>query len=259
MAVREGIFAIHIAEESKISMKIENISPVSMVAVNETSVTGWKHKKDTPIDFQQLLQNVIEKDEEKPSNKYNIRIVTSRNDSYYKGALGQDEKNDIYNRALSKAEGTDTYNQTKQAEKTENKDNVSGCTDVKGNYNPETVYDEYFEDASEKYGVPVDLLKAVAKVESDFKPTVVSSSGAVGIMQLMPATARSMGVEDSYNPQQNIYGGAKLLSILLEQFDGDVDCALAGYNAGAGAVERAGGVPSYAQDYVDKVLGYYLG
>lgn len=204
-------------------MRTENISPVSMVAVNEITVTGWKHKKETPIDFQQLLQSVIEKDEKKPSSGYNIQIVTPRDGSYNKEAIVQDEKNDTYN------------------------------------YNPETVYDGYFEAASEKYGVPVDLLKAVAKVESDFKPTVVSSSGAVGIMQLMPATARSMGVEDSYDPQQNIYGGAKLLSILLEQFDGDVDCALAGYNAGAGAVERAGGVPSYAQDYVDMVLGYYYG
>lgn len=234
-------------------MKIENISPVSMVAVNETSVTSWKHKKDTPIDFQQLLQYVVEKDGKKSSGNYDIRIVTSRKDSYYKGALGDDEKNEIYNRALSKAEGTDTYIQA------ENKAEASSHTGSVGSYNPETVYDEYFEDAAEKYGVPVELLKAVAKVESDFKPTVVSSSGAVGIMQLMPSTARSMGVEDSYNPQQNIYGGAKLLSILLEQFDGDVDCALAGYNAGAGAVERAGGVPSYAQDYVDMVLDYYLG
>lgn len=234
-------------------MKVENISPVSMVAVNETSVTSWKHKKDTPIDFQQLLQYVVEKDGKKSSGNYDIRIVTSRKDSYYKGSLGDDEKNEIYNRALSKAEGTDTYIQA------ENKAEASSHTGSVGCYNPETVYDEYFEDAAEKYGVPVELLKAVAKVESDFKPTVVSSSGAVGIMQLMPSTARSMGVEDSYNPQQNIYGGAKLLSILLEQFDGDVDCALAGYNAGAGAVERAGGVPSYAQDYVDKVLDYYLG
>lgn len=127
-----------------------------------------------------------------------------------------------------------------------------------GDYNPVTLYDEYFEAAAKKYNVPVSLLKSVAKIESNFTDTAVSGSGAMGVMQLMPGTAKALGVDDAFDAEQNIYGGAKYLASSLNEFDGDVSLALAAYNAGGGAVRRAGGVPSQAvQDYVDAVLGYY--
>lgn len=119
-----------------------------------------------------------------------------------------------------------------------------------------TRYESYFQAASSTYQVPADLLKAVAKVESDFTPDAVSSCGAQGIMQLMPDTARYLGVTDSFDPAQNIMGGAKYLRQMLDRFDGDVSCALAAYNAGPGAVEKCGGVPQNIQNYVNKVLGY---
>lgn len=118
--------------------------------------------------------------------------------------------------------------------------------------------DGIFTSAAEKYSVPVGLLKAVAKAESGFQTDAVSSCGAQGIMQLMPSTASSLGVTDSFNPEQNIMGGAKYLGQLLSSFGGDAKLAVAAYNAGGGAVREYGGVPPYAetQSYVKKVLGY---
>lgn len=114
-----------------------------------------------------------------------------------------------------------------------------------------------FDEAASTYGVDVKFLKAVGKVESNFNPNAKSGSGATGIMQLMPATARSYGVTDATDPRQNIMAGAKLLSELLDKYNGDQTLALASYNAGSGAVARNGGVPSSVWPYVNKVLGYY--
>lgn len=117
-----------------------------------------------------------------------------------------------------------------------------------------TGYDAIFEAAAQKYNVPVNLLTAVAKVESNYRANATSRCGAMGIMQLMPRTAAWLGVQDAYDPEQNIMGGAKYLGMLLKQYDGDVDLTLAAYNAGPGTVRRYGGtVPPFAQGYVDKV------
>lgn len=116
--------------------------------------------------------------------------------------------------------------------------------------------DAIFDKASQTYGVPVELLKAVAKVESNFNPNAQSCCGAQGIMQLMPGTARGLGVTDSFDPEQNIMGGAKYLSGLLSMFDGNTINAVAAYNAGSGNVQKYGGVPPFAetQAYVERVL-----
>lgn len=114
-------------------------------------------------------------------------------------------------------------------------------------------YDEYFTNASKKYGVDKNLLIAVAKTESGINANAVSNAGAVGVMQLMPSTARSLGVTNSYDAEQNIMGGAKYLSQLLEEFDGNTELALSAYNAGASRVKENGGVLSYTESYVEKV------
>lgn len=119
-----------------------------------------------------------------------------------------------------------------------------------------TKYDAYFKAAAKKYNVSESLLKAIAKAESNFNAKDVSGSGAMGVMQLMPATAKSLGVKDPYDPEQNIMGGAQCISQKLKEFNGDVKLALAAYNAGSGAVKRNGGVPSYCKTYVSKVLSY---
>lgn len=119
-----------------------------------------------------------------------------------------------------------------------------------------TKYDAYFKAAAKKYNVSESLLKAIAKAESNFNANDVSSSGAMGVMQLMPFTAESLGVKDPFDPEQNIMGGAKCIAQKLKEFDGDVKLALAAYNAGSGAVKRCGGMPSYTKSYVSKVLSY---
>lgn len=118
--------------------------------------------------------------------------------------------------------------------------------------------DDIFRKASQKYNVPIELLKAVAKAESNFNPNAVSKAGAQGIMQLMPATARELGVVNSFDPVQNIMGGAKYLSGLLKKFNGDISLALAAYNAGSGNVKKYGGIPPFKEtrNYVVKVMRY---
>ncbi len=118
--------------------------------------------------------------------------------------------------------------------------------------------DPIFEKASQTYNVPVKLLKAMAKAESNFNPNAVSSCGAQGIMQLMPATAQALGVTDAFDPEQNIMGGAKYISGKLAQYDGDVSLALAAYQAGSGNVAKYGGVPPFksTQTYIKNIFNY---
>lgn len=112
-----------------------------------------------------------------------------------------------------------------------------------------------FQDVSKEYGVDVNLLKAVAQAESGMDPNATSWCGAMGIMQLMPATAQSYGVTNPYDARQSITGGAKLLSWLLDDYNGNVSLALAGYNAGCGSVQKYGGVPPYDEtiNYIHKI------
>lgn len=117
-----------------------------------------------------------------------------------------------------------------------------------------TTLDDIFERAAKKYGISADLLKAVAKVESNFNPNAVSPSGAEGVMQLMPKTAASLGVTDSFDAEQNIMGGAKYLKENLDRFGGDESLALAAYYGGPNNVVKYGyTVPPFAEGYVEKV------
>lgn len=119
--------------------------------------------------------------------------------------------------------------------------------------------DAIFNEAASKYGVDAKFLKAIAKCESDFSTECTSRSGAMGIMQLMPQTAASLGVTNAYDPYQNIMGGARYTSEKLTQYNGDKSLALAAYNAGSGNVAKYGGIPPFkeTQNYVAKVMAYY--
>ncbi|MEK8215654.1 lytic transglycosylase domain-containing protein [Paenibacillus sp. FSL L8-0463] len=128
-----------------------------------------------------------------------------------------------------------------------------------------TDYEELIQTASTKYGVPVDLIKAVIDTESSFNPNVVSSAGAKGLMQLMDGTANGLGVSDPFDPGQSIDGGVRYLSYQLKRFDGQEKMALAAYNAGPGRVNKLGvnsdqelmeklsQLPKETQDYILKI------
>ncbi len=120
---------------------------------------------------------------------------------------------------------------------------------------PATPWDRTIEVVARREGLSPDLIKAVAIVESALRPDAVSPKGAMGLMQLMPATAKEYGVDDPFDPDESLRAGGALIRDLLDQFDGDLTLALAAYNAGPGAVRRHGGVPAFREtrEYVRKV------
>ena len=120
-------------------------------------------------------------------------------------------------------------------------------------------FDDLLREACERYRIPLALAKAVMAAESNYNPEAVSHAGAVGLMQLMPQTAVTMYVDDILDPRENIHGGVRYLRVLTNEFDGDLVKVIAAYNAGPGAVRRAGGIPKIAetQEYVKRVLRLY--
>ncbi|MFC1812174.1 lytic transglycosylase domain-containing protein [Thermodesulfobacteriota bacterium] len=140
-------------------------------------------------------------------------------------------------------------------------------TDNLPEYSPEPIYKHKKEhlfhpiivQAAHNHQVDPALIKAIIKAESSYNPNAISKRGAKGLMQLMPRTAEALGVEDSFNPEQNIKGGVRYFKNLVNQFDGDVKLALAAYNAGSRTVRKYQGVPPYKSTkyYIKKVFQYY--
>ena len=119
--------------------------------------------------------------------------------------------------------------------------------------------DSIIEEAARRHDVDPNLVRALIKVESNFNAQAVSPKGAMGLMQLMPGTARTLNVSNPFDPQQNVDAGVRHLKHLLQDFNGDVKLSLAAYNAGAGAVARSKGVPPYAEtrNYVKRITALY--
>jgi soluble lytic murein transglycosylase-like protein len=122
-------------------------------------------------------------------------------------------------------------------------------------------FDQLINQASLQYEVPANIIKAIIQQESNFNPNAVSKSGASGLMQLMPSTAKSLGVSDVFDPKQNILAGSKYFKQLLDKYDGKIDLALAAYNAGPGNVDKYGGIPPFEEtaNYVRKISNMYMG
>lgn len=122
-----------------------------------------------------------------------------------------------------------------------------------------TTYDDLIRTTSDRHNVDPELVRAVIKVESDFNSVARSNKGAMGLMQLMPDTARLHNVLDSFNPTENVEGGVRHLRLLLDRFQGNLQLSLAAYNAGMKAVERYNGIPPFneTREYVRRVLSFY--
>ena len=120
-------------------------------------------------------------------------------------------------------------------------------------------FDSFIRGAAQRYQLPESLIRAVVHTESNYSSGAVSRAGAMGLMQLMPRTAKGLGVTDAFDPRQNVYGGSRYLRLLANRYDGDMVLVLAAYNAGAGNVEKYGGVPPFAETraYVRSVLRRY--
>jgi soluble lytic murein transglycosylase len=120
-------------------------------------------------------------------------------------------------------------------------------------------YDDLISDASERYGVAFPLLKAIIKAESDFDPYAVSKKGATGLMQIMPENFEPLGLQDPFDPWQNINAGARYFKQMYDRFKGKLALSLAAYNAGPTAVDRYKTIPPYeeTEEYVRRVLKYY--
>lgn len=140
-----------------------------------------------------------------------------------------------------------------------NSNTATGNLYNSGNLTCSDELNRYFAEASAQYGIDAKLLKSIAYCESNFNPNCTSHAGAMGIMQMMPATAAYQGVTDPYDARQSIFGGAKYLSSMLTRYNGDISLALAAYNAGPGNVDKYNGIPPFTetQNYVKKVLANY--
>ncbi len=121
---------------------------------------------------------------------------------------------------------------------------------------PRTDYNDIIRAASEKFNVDEKIIHAIIKTESNYNPSVKSHAGAIGLMQLMPSTAKEVGVTDRYDVTQNIFGGTRYFSNMLKQHNGNLELALASYNAGPGNVKKYGGVPPFkeTQNYINKIM-----
>lgn len=124
-----------------------------------------------------------------------------------------------------------------------------------------TDFDEIVDKAAAAFNLPTKLIKSVIQKESNFNPNAVSSAGASGLMQLMPATARGLGVTNVFDPAENIFAGSKYLRQMMDKYENNIELALAAYNAGPGNVDKYGGIPPFkeTQNYVQKVTNTFYG
>lgn len=236
-----------------------NIKPIRVYPENsgrETTITSFEKVLS---DKQDSISTKSVKKQEKTENDNQSTVIEETEDTGYKDPVTGKAVQyvDIAKKSSTETKSTSTSTSTNTSSSNIQKSaQTTSKSSVPASSMKKTKYDEYFKEAAKKYDISESLLKAIAKAESDFDPNCLSSAGAMGVMQLMPETANGLGVDDPYDPRQNIIGGAKCIAQKLKEFNGNVKLALAAYNAGSGAVKRNGGIPSYCNTYVNRVLSY---
>lgn len=196
-----------------------------------------------------------------PANKKNVQsfeniLQTSKSTDFGNLLLGPQAMNVKAN--IIKNVPSQTFNNTvKEINATPS---ISSAHQVNNNNTSKSQILDMISRVCEKHGVDEKLVKALIKQESGFNVKATSKVGAMGLMQLMPATAKGLGVQDAYNPLQNVDGGVRYLKSMLNKYNGNIILALAAYNAGPGAVDKYDGVPPYpeTQNYVKNILANYL-
>ncbi len=180
------------------------------------------------------------------------------NDTYCIGLINNEKQAIIQLTCSDKISTSDNISPSLETEKkieTSNKNKI----DQKNNDPSDYLFRSIIDQASNLYQVDSALIQAIIMAESSYNPAAISNKGAMGLMQLMPATAKALGVEDCFNPKHNIHGGVKYFKQLLNQFNGNIHLALAAYNAGGRNVRRYKGVPPFKATklYIKKVDKYY--
>lgn len=257
------------------SLSLRPLTTYSNNAVAETTITSFedmlKEQKlaaqtETTIQEDGLEKNLVNRTAGTQNSESTTQSTSSSSDKTDKSSNASDGTKEAAssNEVIFRDPATGAYvryvdvadSDVDKDGSVESTSKSDGANTTSASSMKKTKYDAYFKKAALKYDVSESLLKAIAKAESNFNANDVSSAGAIGVMQLMPATAEGLGVKNPYDPEQNIMGGAKCISQKLKEFNGNVRLALAAYNAGSGAVKRYGGVPSYCKTYVNRVLSY---
>jgi soluble lytic murein transglycosylase-like protein len=195
------------------------------------------------------------------NNVFNSQVQTSMMKAMWsmlQSLMQQMEKVETQSSATTSSTATnDATAATSFASAMTKASSATSATQTKTLARTDSNYESLITSTASKYGVDANLVRAIVQAESNFNPKATSYVGAQGLMQLMPGTARSLGVSDPLDPQQNVDGGVRFLKGLLTRYNGNVEKAVAAYNAGPGAVDKYNGVPPYreTQTYVKRVLG----
>ena len=231
-------------------MKIEGLGSEQIAAFMLLSQMKSSSKESSPI-FDIVMHSVLSS----MTNSNNSTESSNLSD------LKKEENNEVILKPLNPS-------LTSQENKVNVESNINVETKIESNNNitlTEQRINVAIENASKKYRIDKGIIRAIIKAESNFNPSVTSSAGAQGLMQIMPANFSFLGISNGYDIEQNINGGAKLLRNYLDRYNGDLEMALMAYNGGPGTMERRGvksasdlyKMPKETQNYVPKVLKYY--